>query len=74
MRNCPVCKNKDFKGTEGFTKPLIHKGKKNFATFSIRYYYCMSCGSRLKTVEKLQEVIQELELFPADLENEPEDE
>lgn len=75
MKFCPKCKNKGFKPTEGFTKPLLHKGKKNFNTVSIRYYYCMNCGAKFKTAESLQEFIKELDLFPeeGELEIEHED-
>lgn len=68
MKICPVCKNKGFKPSEAFNRPLIHRGKKNYAGLSVRYYYCINCNTRFKTVEKLQEVIKELDLFTDDLE------
>ena len=52
MKNCPKCHNKGFEPSENFSKPLVNKGKKNHRSFAIRYYACINCGARFKTIEE----------------------
>lgn len=59
MKYCPKCQNKGFTPSEGFSKPLIHKGKENHKKFSIRYWACVNCGARFKTIEKLLQYLDE---------------
>ena len=63
MKTCPNCANKGFTPSEGFSKPLVHKGKVNYPKFSVRYYYCINCGARPKTIEKLLEYVVGGDLF-----------
>lgn len=63
MKYCPKCKNKGWKPTEGFNKPLVHKGKINHTSMSVRYYFCVNCGSKIKTIEKFFEFVEEQDLF-----------
>ena len=66
MKYCPSCKNKGWTPSEGFTKPLINRGKQNYKNMSVRYYYCMNCQAKFKTVEKLLDYVQEVDLFDSD--------
>lgn len=49
--------------SENFSKPLVNKGKKNFRKFSIRYYGCINCGARFKTIEEFYEDVSDAPLF-----------
>jgi len=57
MKFCPECGNKGFTPSDKFSKPLINKGKQNYKKFSIRYYACINCGARFKTIEKFHESV-----------------
>lgn len=59
MKYCPKCKNKGWKPSQNFTKPLVHKGKVNYKSFALRYYGCMNCGARFKTIEEVHEYLGE---------------
>lgn len=58
MKYCPHCENEGWEPEDGFTKPVINKGKDNHKNFAIRYYICINCNYRWKSIEKFYEEVK----------------